>query len=295
MARKKENSMSKKHARRSKQHIGPQGRKRTNYIALAAISLIVTLCLGTVLGPWRDWGGARRLRAFIVAPFSPPPIPSPSNPSKEYIYAGGKLIATEEPAPGGPPPTNLVATAESATTVGLTWTAPVSGVVTGYVVERTHILNVQPIEIQTGSSAPSFIDNSALVDKAYLYRVRAVLAGGGSSLYSNKDLATTVVFTDASLQGVIIKADHLNEARRAVNAVRALALLGLSSWTYPDPVSSPPTARRSIYLEDMRELRTNLNPALSPLEIAQLPDDATLERGLGVKATHLQDVRDKVK
>jgi hypothetical protein len=45
----------------------------------------------------------------------------------------------------------------------------------------------------------------------------------------------------------------------------------------------------------MTELRTNLNPALSALEITPLLDDSTLVRGLPVKGTHIQAIRDKVK
>ncbi|HWN11606.1 MAG TPA: fibronectin type III domain-containing protein [Pyrinomonadaceae bacterium] len=287
--------MSKKQARRPTHPNGTPVRKRTRIIAIATVSLIATLTLGTVLGPWRDSQGARRLSAFFVAPFSPPPIPPPGSPSKEYIYAGGKLIATEESSPG-PPPTNLVATAQSETSVNLTWTAPISGIATGYLIERRHSLSAQPVEIQTGVTTPSFTDATATANTAYLYRVRAIVTGG-TSLYSNQDLATTVAFTNSELQGVFIKAEHLNQARRAVNAVRALSVpaLGLAAWTYPDPVSSPAAQQRSIYLEDMRELRTYLNPALLALQKTALPDDPTLERGLPVKAAHIQDVRDQVK
>src|SRR5438876_513795 len=72
---------------------------RNKFISLAATGLVVTLCLGTVVGPWRNSLGAKRLRALFSAPAPPPTIPPPNSPSKEYIYAGGKLIATEEPQP----------------------------------------------------------------------------------------------------------------------------------------------------------------------------------------------------
>jgi hypothetical protein len=50
-----------------------------------------------------------------------------------------------------------------------------------------------------------------------------------------------------------------------------------------------------IHIEDMQEVRTYLNPALSALGLAQLPDDPTLGLHLVVKAKHLQDVREKVR
>src|SRR5688572_30882015 len=91
--------MSKKKTVRRKQTVRVEQSKRRKYIAFAATGLMVTLCFGTILGPWSESRGARKLRALFVAPVAPPPIPPPSNPSMEYIYAGGKLIATEEPAP----------------------------------------------------------------------------------------------------------------------------------------------------------------------------------------------------
>ena len=287
-------SMSKKRTVRKKIIKRPlelhRGCRPANLVIGAVVACLIAA--GTVATRWEP------LRQGIgLTPAAPaPPQQGNLGLSKEYIYAGGRLIATEEPNPQGPAPTNLVASAGSATSVSLTWTAP-TGIVASYVIERRHSPTAPPLEITTGSGTPSFTDNSALIDTAYLYRVRAVFSGGGTSGYSNKDLATTVVFTDIPLAGTVVKADHLKEARRAVNAVRTLAVpeLGPSSWSYPDPVSSPPEQRRIIYLEDMQELRTNLNPALSALEIPPLPDDPTLVRGLPIKSTHIQDVRDKVR
>ena len=125
--------------------------------------------------------------------------------SKEYVYVGGRLVATEEPTnaatptptPAGPPPTNLVATAVSASNVSLTWTPPAGNVV-GYVVERKSASGSQ--ELTTGSANASFNDTTPSAgDNAYLYRVKAVYASGTSD-YGNADLATTVVFTDSPLQ-----------------------------------------------------------------------------------------------
>src|SRR5256714_901644 len=281
--------------------------------AKAAIVASLALCLVAATAASLRWEPARH--AVGLAPAMEPAAqatPTPLQLSKEYVYAGGRLVATEEPTPaGGPPPTNLVATATSATSVALTWTAP-AGSISGYVVERAQSKDGPYSQVGTTPvGQPSFTDAAPSssqppsADTSYLYRVKAAYAAGGFSDYSNKDLATTVIFTDDPLVGVndpqnrpatTIKATHLTELRRAVSAVNVLAGLGaVNTWAYPDPVSSPPAQRRAIYLEDMRELRTNLNPALSALGIGALPDDPTLDRGLKVKATHLQDVRDKVK
>jgi hypothetical protein len=85
----------------SKKKIEPKGSyrlKRPKYVAFLLVTLIVTLGVGAVLGRWRGLSGIRSLVATsprVTQPVSPPTIPPPSNPSKEYIYGGGKLIATE--------------------------------------------------------------------------------------------------------------------------------------------------------------------------------------------------------
>jgi hypothetical protein len=74
--------------------------------AVAFVALLICLSLtGGIYAQWR----ASRLAAGTHPMLAPAPTtPSPSSPSKEYIYAGGKLIATEEPAPSASPapPTN---------------------------------------------------------------------------------------------------------------------------------------------------------------------------------------------
>jgi hypothetical protein len=77
---------------------------------VAATGLIVAVCLGTVLGPWKSSIGARKFRGLFAMPVPSPSIPPPSNPAKEYIYVGGRLVATEEPQGGNLAlnrPTNL--------------------------------------------------------------------------------------------------------------------------------------------------------------------------------------------
>jgi hypothetical protein len=239
-------------------------------------------------------------RAVGLQPLMVAPAQQSLPLSKEYVYAGGRLVATEEPAaaptptPAGSPPTNLVAAATSASSVSLSWTAPGAGVL-GYVVERRAASGAQ--EIPTGSSSTSFNDTTPSGDYAYLYRVKAVYAGG-ASLYSNQDLATTVMFTDNSLRGVTIKAVHLTELRRAVNAVRRLVPnLGDAPWTYPDPVSSPAPQRRAVYLEDVTDLRARLDEALGPLGLPAggYPSIPTLARGAVVNADHFEQIRQRVR
>ena len=235
---------------------------------------------------------------------------------KNYIdntYGNVTLqAATLSGAGGGPAPTNLVATATTinppAATVTLSWGAPASGTVSSYVVERASLAG-QFAQVGQPVPAPetSFSDTGAAEGAAYLYRVRAVFAGGGSSGYSNADLATAVAFTDDPLVGAddpqgrpatVVYARHLNELRRAVSAVHALAGLGaVTAWSYPDPESSPPGQRRAIYLEDVKDLRDRLGAALPALGRAT-PDyvDPTLTRYVTrVKKDHFQQLREAVK
>lgn len=86
------------------------GRKLTGKIVLVALALCLTASGLT----WAEWGhiGARPAAApYAIGPPAPPaPVSfSPGSPAKEYVYAGGRLVATEEPAAGTPPaaPTNL--------------------------------------------------------------------------------------------------------------------------------------------------------------------------------------------
>jgi hypothetical protein len=188
-----------------------------------------------------------------------------------------------------------VATATSASGVSLTWTPPAGNVV-GYVVERKGAAGSQPVETPTGGTSTSFSDTTPAGDYAYLYRVKAIYAGGTSD-YGNTDLATTIVFTDSQLQGVTIKAVHLTELRRAVNAVRVLVPgLGAASWTYPDPVSGPPSQRRAIYLEDVTDLRAKLDEAAGPLGLTTgYPAGPPLARGAVVSAQHFEQIRARVR
>lgn len=281
------------------------GSRRVRFYA-AALSALVLLGVGyagTRFEPVRRAVGMRPLLAPAAQQQDSLPL------AKEYIYAGGRLVATEEPTPAatptptpiGSPPTGLEATATSASVVRLTWTAPAGGVLS-YLVERRSGLGAPPEEIATGSASNIFEDTVPTGDHAYLYRVKAVYAGG-SSVYGNYDLATTVPFTDQPLQGKVIKADHLKELRRAVRAVRLLAGKGEPTWSHPDPVSTPASQRRAVYLADVTELRTQIDEALTALDASlgvqvfaqPYPTNPALTQYGTVYAAHFEQIRQRVK
>jgi hypothetical protein len=283
------------------------GSKRRRYYAaaLSALVLLAASAAATRYDAVRRAVGLRPMLSALIAQATPTPLPL----SKEYIYAGGRLVATEEPTPvatptptpAGPPPTDLVATAEfpsaGVANVRLTWNAPPSGpTVVSYVVEcmraGTGFQQIAAVQEPTRT----YNDTTVTLDSSYLYRVRAVFSNAGTSLYSNQDLATTVLFTDSHLQGVTIKAVHLTELRRAVAAVRALVGINAPSWTYPDPVSSPASQRRPIYLEDVTDLRARLDEALAPLNLqSPYPVEPLFFRGGAVSAAHFEQIRERVR
>jgi hypothetical protein len=297
--------MSKKKVYSKKPVAGRKPRKplkrlcsQRNLTILVCLLLALTLA-GGILAQWRPGF----LTKGIYPALAPAPaVPPATSPSKEYIYADGRLIATEEPsvAPSSGP-THLAATAAAnATQVNLTWDAP-NIAVHHYRVERAETAG--NFNASFDSPTNSFTD-SAASNKAYLYRVCGVDAGGAQlTVYSNVDLATTVIFTDDPLiahspsqPGTTIKAEHLVQLRQAVNAVRVLAGFGAASWTYANPVSFPVEQRRPIYWEDIKELRDGLDQALNALgRWEPYVTDPQLTRGMIVRANHFQELRQRVK
>lgn len=285
----------------------PRGVARPRWVAAALIAcaLLGAAFAATRIEPVRRAVGMRPLLA------TPAPQQGGLQMAKENVYAGGRLVATEEPQPVATPtptptptgnaPTGLTATATSASAVRLEWNAA-SGAI-GYVVERRSAPGAQPVETATNSVAPNFDDTSlAPGDNSYLYRVKAVYVGGFSD-YGNYDLATTVPFTDGSLQGVFIKADHLKELRRAVRAVRIMAGRGEPTWSHADPVSSPANQRRSVFLADVTELRAQVDEALTALDAAlgvqvffkPYPESPALVQYGQIYAAHFEQIRERVR
>lgn len=97
--------MKKKVPQRRK-HIQPKRASRGGRKAAVIFGLVLSLGLtGIILAQFKAARVATGVNAVLAAPAPPTPTPlSPASPSKEYIYAGGKLIATEEPT-AAPAPT----------------------------------------------------------------------------------------------------------------------------------------------------------------------------------------------
>lgn len=192
-----------------------------------------------------------------------------------------------------PPPSGLVATALSNSGVSVTWIG--SGVpIDHYELERSQSI-FGPFTRIGEFTTTSFTDSNITGltgQTAYLYRVRAVDSQNIASGYSNIDLATTMSFTDNPLVagGTIVKAQHINELRTAVNAARTAAGLPQVGWT---DTALPGTVIKAMHIY---ELRQNLNQALAAIGLAPPSyTDPLLAAGLIVKKVHVEEVRQTTK
>lgn len=180
-------------------------------------------------------------------------------------------------------PTGVTATATTSTQVQVTWNA-VTGA-TSYEIYRRDPGGAYALR---GTSLTTSFPDSASAGTAYLYRVRAVNAGGSSG-DSAADLATTVIFTDGALSGLPVKALHLAELRTAVNAVRAQA--GQGAATFTDAAA----AGVIVKAVHVTELRSYLDQAMAVLGMTTGGwTDASLA-GVPIKAVHFEQIRNRVK
>lgn len=287
--------MSKKMTRKSKPPQQRVWRKpRVTAVAVGILCVVATAAASR-------WEPLRRAVGLPPAVAPAAQQPAGSLPlAKEYIYAGGKLIATDEPATAPTPtptpsagPTGLTALATSGGSVLLTWAAPAAGTVSHYSVERRQRDGVT--ELTVNQTSPTFTDATAQADMVYRYRVRAVFTGGAFSDYSNGDLATTFFQNEPISAGQsLIKAKHLIDLQRAVNDVRVIAGLGEFAWSL-----SPPAAGGLIRAAYVEELRANLDPALAALSLpvtayATDPTPPSLG-GKGIKAAHVNELLERIR
>lgn len=283
--------MSKKKTARPRRRSGDRRETSRRYLMILSVCGIVLAVFVTLAGPLGPALGARKMNLFFSPPL-PTPLPSPSNPSKEYIYAGGKLIATEEPASLAAP-VNLVAGTVSNIQISVSWSA--SPGAHHYQVERATNFGGTFTVLNSNVSGTAFTDNSVSSVNAYLYRVRSADAVGNLSAPSNLDLATAIVFEDdpfpAAPALTNIKAQHLVQLRQAVNAVRSAANLSAATWSQ-NPVQQNVT---SIVANDILELRTALDQALGVLGLPTGGYTNSSLSGQPIQKIHIKELRDRVK
>ena len=98
-------------------------------------------------------------------------------------------------------PSNLTATAASASQINLAWTASTDNVgVTGYLVERCSGAGCTNFAQIGTPTSTSFSDTGLTASTSYSYRVRATDAAGNLSAYSNIATATTTGTTGGTIK-----------------------------------------------------------------------------------------------
>ncbi len=110
------------------------------------------------------------------------------------VYSNTVSATTPAGADATPPtaPTNLTATAASATQINLAWTASTDNVgVTGYKVERCSGAGCTSFAQIATPTGTAYNDTGLTGSTSYSYRVRATDAAGNNSAYSNTATATT--------------------------------------------------------------------------------------------------------
>lgn len=150
-------------------------------------------------------------------------------------------------------PTNVTANGSS-TSVSVAWSAPP---VDHFEVWRS--AGGGFTLIGTPSTA-AFIDNTVAPNSAYLYKIRAVVSGGGTSDFSTADYAHTYALTDPVINtGQVIRAAHITELRAAVTSIRTAA--GLSAPAFTDPALVGVEAKR-IHVTELRDAIAAVRTAL---------------------------------
>jgi trimeric autotransporter adhesin len=180
-------------------------------------------------------------------------------------------------------PASLSAVATSTTQVQLTWSV-VSGAANYEVWRSSHNSAFTLAGTFAGTSTT---DSGRAANTTYLYKVRA-RSGAGASPYTAVELATTIIFQDPVLLGIVATTEHIDELRTAVNAVRAAA--GLSAATFTDPTLVAEAT--PIRLAHITNLRTALDAARSTLALPAVAyGQPSLTAGSVVRATHLTELR----
>ncbi len=192
---------------------------------------------------------------------------------------GQATIMNDDPVP----PTNVVATAITATSVSISWTAAI-GAASYRVYRSGDGLYFVPIG---DTPSTTFTDVTAAADTSYFYKVHSV-AEGIVSAESNADFATTVIFTDPGpLSNVAFKLAHFTELLRAVNAMRRMA--GLAEIAFSPPAPGWTVTARVAHVVD---LRSGLDAARTALFVPALTyTDPNIAGSTRIKAVHIEELR----
>jgi len=185
------------------------------------------------------------------------------------------------------PPAQLIASASSPTSVTIDWSAAAGA--DHYVLLRSSLGT--PFGVVVSQPGFHFVDTSLDPNTTYVYVVRSVDGSNNASADSERDVATTMFFTDDPLtSGVAVKAVHIAEIRAGVNAMRAAA--SLTPATFMDHALDSSSVIKAVHLT---EIRTALDEARSALLLPSLSYNTVTAGTTGIHWFHLQQIRDAVK
>jgi len=191
-----------------------------------------------------------------------------------------------------PKPTNFTATAQSASTVTLTWDAPLNA--DAYDIERRSSDDPTWTPIATGLTATTYDDTTIDSANVYVYHVRATSPSFPSSDFSKPDVATAYVFDDEPLvASTIVRKEHVNQLRAGINLLRTA--VGLLPWSWSDdPVDSTIVVKTQHVLE----LRSAVNDARAFIGMDAFvfaTDPTIVTQTTPLKAAHMNELRNALR
>lgn len=190
-------------------------------------------------------------------------------------------------------PTGVVATAVSPTSIEIEWNTAIGA--QKYAIYRSTLgLSWEFRGERTpsnGGLTEHFTDNSVIAGRSYLYHVISIDAQTVQSVQSNRDVATTVIFTDDPIPAAgVIKLEHVTQLFTAANALRTLA--NLAPYSFDTVVAGDVIQKSAI-----EQLRLAISPARSALGLPAVSfSDPTLTAQVSIiRAAHITDPRMAVK
>ncbi|HXH41023.1 MAG TPA: fibronectin type III domain-containing protein [Thermoanaerobaculia bacterium] len=199
------------------------------------------------------------------------------------------------------PPVNFSATTQdsNSSVVVLVWSQGLSGP-TSYRIERKDCFSCSWTAIGPNpTSATSYTDNSIIsipgnMPRAYLYHVIAVAGGSTDSAPSTLDWAVTAstLFAENIVRGTRIRGTHVQELRKAIDALRSMANLPAYTAGWTD--YNAPTGR--ILAIHQTDMRTALDQAVFSLLNSHITFTGTTPaHGVSILAYHINQLRNAVK
>jgi YD repeat-containing protein len=193
------------------------------------------------------------------------------------------IVSVQQPAPA------LSARRTGPNQITITWGA-VAGATSYYLDRWTDATGFMTYQTLT---ATQFVDANLPMEKAYIYRVRA-MDGYGELARSGADVATTISFTTIS-ESSDVSASQFNEILSGINAVRTV--LGWASLGWNNILSatdSLPAPGRIIQARHLTALRGRLNESLQAAGMAINGfTDSDVDSRL-IRLVHITELRDRL-